>query len=116
MKNQYKNIIGVDWQGQPIQKLTLKDILIQLGAKTIDNKVCFDINNPILNLYPTRLADDGMGYGVDEQYIIWSDLNYDDDGQQYIRIWTESKHSQEEIDNFISDCEEFEKHILANKD
>lgn len=113
MKEKYENIIGFDWQCWPIYKLNLKDILIQLGASIVDGRIGFDENDPILDIFPIRLTDDGMGYSPTMEYITCID-RFNDNNEEVINIWTEPQHSQEEIDKFINDCEYTNK-ILANK-
>jgi len=115
MKKEYKNIIGIDWQSWPIYKLNLKDILIELGANVINGRIGFDENDPILNVFPRRLIDTGMGYcGTTPEYIVCID-KFKDDEEEIINIWTEPRHLQGEIDKFIENAEYFNNKILANK-
>jgi hypothetical protein len=65
-----KNVINLDSQGWPVFKLSLRDILICLGLREEKGKLCIDKNDPILDQYPVVVVDDGMGYGIDENYII----------------------------------------------
>ncbi len=74
--------IGTDFQGWPINKLTLKEILQEMGAiKVRDIKgndiLGFNANDSVLNSYPRTLEDDGMGYGVNEKFITSVDRNED---------------------------------------
>ena len=62
--------IGKDFQGWPICKLTFKELLDELGLVDENGEVHIEANNPILNIFPIRVCDDGMGYGVDDQYFI----------------------------------------------
>lgn len=61
--------INYDFQGWPTYIMTLKEILMELGFTENEGKLSIDSNNEILNAYPRLLTDDGMGYGVDEEYI-----------------------------------------------
>jgi hypothetical protein len=72
-----EEIINYDFQGWPIRKMSLKDILEYSGLFTHDiEKSIYFINDdaPVLNIYPTTLEDDGMGYGINEKFI--SDFTY----------------------------------------
>ena len=79
-----ENIIGIDFQGWPIYKLTIRDIIEQLGFQKMENEgdIYWRIedNNPILDISPNVLTDDGMGYGVDLKLIIDCDKLFDENG------------------------------------
>lgn len=117
MKEKYKDVIGTDSQGWPLYKLNLRDILIQLGANIVNGRIGFDENNCILDIYPTRLIDDGMGYGVGEQYVVDAEVFQCENEEPIIHIWTEPQHPKEEIDQVIQDFEYIDKkrEELANK-
>ena len=68
--NNQENWIGKDFQGWPICKLTFKELLDELGLVDENGEVHIEANNPILNIFPIRVCDDGMGYGIDDQYFI----------------------------------------------
>ena len=108
----YKNIIGIDWQCWPIYKLTLRDILLQLGAKIVDDRIGFNIDDQILNIFPVKLEDDGMGYGINPQFITCADY-YNLENKSGINFWAETQHPQEEIDSFVKESKELEQQILA---
>ena len=80
-----ENIIGIDFQGWPIYKLTIRDIIEQLGFQKIENEgnIYWKIedNNPILDISPDVLTDDGMGYGVDLKRIIECEQLFDNNGK-----------------------------------
>ena len=61
--------IKMDFQGWPVDMLTLEEILRFLGFK--ENKGSWTISkkNPLLKAYPRLFEDDGMAYGVNPQYI-----------------------------------------------
>ena len=62
--------IGKDFQGWPICKLTFKELLDELGLVDENGEVHIEANNPILHIFPIRVCDDGMGYGINDQYFI----------------------------------------------
>lgn len=66
-----KHIINFDFQGWPVEKLTLREILLGLGGvfNSETNKIEFDNSRESLDSFPVILTDDGMGYGVDEQFV-----------------------------------------------
>lgn len=64
------HLIGYEYSGWPIFKLTLREILISLGATVENGKLSFDENNPILDVCPKTYEDDGMGYGFNECNVI----------------------------------------------
>lgn len=45
-------------------------MLDSLGLVSEDGSVYISSDNPILDSFPTRLQDDGMGYGIDNQYFV----------------------------------------------
>lgn len=61
--------IGIDFQGWPVEALTVKEILLKLGFKTDGDKFSIDKDAPILNVYPLALEDDGMAYGVNPRFV-----------------------------------------------
>lgn len=98
------NIINIHQQYGYTHKMTVRDILKYLGAELCDNadgtkywKI--DDNDETLNIYPRTLEDDGMGYGVNEKYIISTDLDKDkkyinlfiDDTLQHVDLWMKSE-------------------------
>ena len=96
--------------------MTFKEMLLELGFTIEDNKLFINIDNAILDCYPTRLIDDGMGYGIDEQYIIECSSG-EKDGTPYIHIFTESYNEtrvkelleeQHEYLKLVKNCESYE--------
>ena len=81
MNNMNDNIIDYDFQGWPIRKMTVREILERLGVT--DYKI---ENERILDLYPCLLEDDGMGYGVNTQYI--TEVSYCND---YVNMFRDFK-------------------------
>ena len=66
------DVIYFDFQGWPVYRLTLEDIIKNSGLFTYDpdKKVYYiKADDPRLGIYPTTLEDDGMGYGVNEKFV-----------------------------------------------
>lgn len=91
-QNNNDNIIGYDFQGWPVRKKTLREVLIALGGKETDGNIVFDTNDTKLTFesYPRTLEDDGMGYGVNQRYITEVDVN---DGN--VTFWCEADRTYE---------------------
>ena len=79
-----ENIIGIDFQGWPIYKLTIREIIERLGFQKIENEGNsywkIEDDNPILNFNPNILTDDGMDYGVDLKRITACDKLFNENG------------------------------------
>ena len=108
MKNKEK-IIGTDYTGWPIYKLTLREILKQLGAEVQDGWIGFDNNSSILDIFPVTLEDDGMGYGCEQMFITCADYQSE---RNHINIWREPLHPNldDEIESLELDAlEELEE-------
>lgn len=73
-----EDIISYDFQGWPVYKMTLREILIEMGSLQENGLIGFKTDDPILDVYPKVLEDDGMGYGVNARYI--TEVNADCDG------------------------------------
>lgn len=72
--------IGTDFQGWPINALTLREILQRLGfIEYLPGE--FTIGNlELLDSYPLTLEDDGMAYGIKPMFITEADNEiYEDD-------------------------------------
>ena len=71
MEEKKENIINVDFQGYPEFKMSIKDIIEKLGAVYNKETNKWEIpNEEWLECFPMIIEDDGMGYGVNEQYIV----------------------------------------------
>jgi len=76
MEEKKENIINVDFQGWPEFKMSIKDIIEKLGAVYNKETNKWEIpNEGWLDCFPTIIEDDGMGYWVNEQYIIDVDVD-----------------------------------------
>lgn len=76
MEEKKENIINVDFQGYPEFKMSIKDIIEKLGAVYNKETNKWEIpNEEWLECFPMIIEDDGMGYGVNEQYIVDVDID-----------------------------------------
>ena len=99
MKNNNENIIGFDFQGWPITKLSVREILERLGAKLNDTTGIYEIENTqALNLYPRVLGDDGMAYGIEKGFITEFEISPNND---YCNVFVDKK--DENIDVYLED-------------
>ena len=57
-----------DFQGWPVCKLTLREILEGLGATWKDGRLGFE-ESEFLDSFPVTLEDDGMAYGVNKMFF-----------------------------------------------
>ena len=85
MHSNKEKLVGYDFQGWPIFKMTLKEVLLGLGGKEEDNKIIFDANDPSMKIYPSILEDDGMGYGAINGAC--TDIYWGGGDNDEIRIW-----------------------------
>lgn len=91
--NKDEDVIYYDFQGWPVYKENLREILEELGAITENGVIGFKIDNPVLDIYPVVYHDDGMAYGVDPRYITAADIDVDD---KYINIFAESERNNKD--------------------
>jgi hypothetical protein len=96
MKNK-ENIIGFDFQGWPVRKLTLEEILVKLGARLNPETCMYEIDKSLVETTPTVYTDDGMGYGVNEAYIVDADRNEADE----CTVWIDA--ADKNIDIYLED-------------
>lgn len=96
MKNK-ENIIGFDFQGWPVRKLTLEEILVKLGAHLNIETNMYEIDKSFVETIPTVYTDDGMGYGVVESYIVDADRNETDE----CTVWIDA--ADKNIDIYLKD-------------
>lgn len=89
--------------GWPIFKMNIREIFEALGAVEKDGFIGLDLNDPKLELYPLRLTDDCMNYGVDAEWIVSVDSHED-----YINIFTEKELPKEEL-------EQLKKELYGNR-
>ena len=79
--------IGTDFQGWPINALTLREVLYKLGF--IENSPGeFIIGNlELLDSYPMTLEDDGMAYGIKPMLITEVDNEIYEDDKSNINVF-----------------------------
>lgn len=86
--------IGIDFQGWPINALTLREILEQLGFEEDVQTGKFSIaNKELLDAYPLDLEDDGMAYGIRPMFIIEADRE----------VYTNEKYPDIKVFNIFRD-------------
>lgn len=101
-------LIGYDFQGWPVYKKTLRELLKELGAVENGNSfIGFNVDDPILDIYPRRLRDDGMAYGIDEEYFIVADIV----DSQYINFFTQKPMSENRLDEWFAGQQEYAREI-----
>lgn len=72
--------IGTDFQGWPINALTLREILHKLGFTERNQGEFIMYDEYLLDSYPLTLEDDGMAYGIKPMLITEVDNEiYEDD-------------------------------------
>ena len=107
----YKNVIGVDFQGRPIFKMNLREILLELGAQVIkvgdQSFLALNDADELLEAFPRVFEDDGMGYGVNERLITSADKETytSDAGDTVFNIFAEPL-CPEEVEKFLRMMEE----------
>lgn len=86
--------IGIDFQGWPINALTLREILHRLGFIE-NNPGEFIIKNlELLDSYPLTFEDDGMAYGIKPMFI--TEVNNE--------IYEDNKTELNVFNLFIENC------------
>lgn len=60
--------IGTDFEGFPLEALTIKEILLKLGFKIEGDKFSIDNDASILNVYPLVFEDDEI-YGINPRFV-----------------------------------------------
>lgn len=86
--------------------MNLREILLALGGKENKDTIIFQ-NNSKLDLYPVRFTDDGMGYGINKEWITSVDLN-----KQYINIFTDKEWPKENIRQRIEEDKKLAEEII----
>lgn len=120
MHNNKEKLVGYDFQGWPIFKMTLKEVLLGLGGKEEDNKIIFDANDPSMKIFPSILEDDGMGYGVNKQCIVEAEVfksNEENTDKIYVNIFRADIPTEKEqnrlFDRWNTEEKEFREAINA---
>lgn len=90
-----EDIINIDFQGWPVYKSSLREIIKSICKYDEEEEIYYiEESNPILDIYPTTLEDDGMGYGVRPQYITEVVINSDDEdnSKNFCHVFIETKN------------------------
>ena len=101
-------IINTDCQGWPVEALTLRELLQDIGFWEENVKLVMDINHPTLDLYPVRLIDDSQCYGVGDQFF----TSVSTDNSSYLYLFTE-KENKEAVKELNKDLE-FIENLIKN--
>ena len=100
-------IIGFDFQGWPVRKITLGEIIESIGFRKCDRDGAeyyeMRADSPIFGVYPIVLEDDGMGYGSNERFVTEIEANDKTGDNHYLSIFAEKAIPNMEMwyDNFI---------------
>ena len=89
--NNYKieNIINYDYEGWTEYKKSIKDLIIAFGGVYNKETKKWEIpDSGDLNTCPILIEDDGMGYGINERYIIHVDF---DRVSQICHVWHDAE-------------------------
>jgi len=99
--------VNVDSQGWPERKMGLRLLLESIGVnlQEINGEKYYVIkaDSKILDTYPTILEDDGMGYGVNEQFIVDTNCSNNEDEETYCHFFVEKELENKDMwfDNHI---------------
>ena len=108
-----EDLVYYDFQGWPVFKKNLKELLLQLGGEERGKQIIFDSEAPSMEVYPRLLEDDGMAYGVNEAVITEASVFQDEDGKTYINIFREPTPTKEKQEELIKKWEEDEAIVKA---
>lgn len=103
-----KDLIDYDFQGWPVFKKNMKEILLALGGKIENDKIVFDLNDPIMEVYPESYEDDGMAYGVNKQIIVEVD-KFNDNEQVYVHLFRARLPKMDKLKELYARWEEDEQ-------
>lgn len=116
----------LDFQGWPVQPMTLREILLGLGFEEDSETITLIKNeetNQLLDSYPRLLQDDGMGYGINKCYITEVDNTIFDEKIKGIKFGTkfDEVHKTEEnitVFNMFYDNEASDEYLkdITNED
>jgi len=111
--NRKEDLIYYDFEGWPIFKKNLKELLLSLGGKQENGKIIFDENDPSMDVYPILLEDDGMAYGVNEQIITEASVFTDEDNNTHVTIFKENIPSEKMLKELFKRWEDDEEIVLS---
>ena len=88
-KKDNSQVVNFDFQGWPEYKHSIKDLIIAFGGVYNEETKKWEIPDAgDLDTCPRLFEDDGMGYGVNEKYIVGIDF---DRVSQICNIWHDTK-------------------------
>ena len=91
------SIIAFDFQGWPVEKMSLEDIIKRIGGVYNPDTNKYEIEcTDKLKRFPVVYEDDGMAYGVNPKYISEVDLTTDEP-----QLWLDAE--DENIDVYLED-------------
>ena len=102
-----KTIVNFDSQGWPNRKMDLKSILetIGFGIYEVNGEQIFGIKaeSKLLETYPLTIEDDGMGYGINEQFVVDVTKSGENDDDVYCNFFVEAELGNKDMwfDNHI---------------
>lgn len=79
--------IGIDFQGWPINALTLREILHKLGFNEINQGEFIMYDEYLLDSYPITYEDDGMAYGIKPMLITEVDNEIYEDENSKLKVF-----------------------------
>lgn len=79
--------IGTDFQGWPVNALTLREILHKLGFKERNQGEFIIYDEYLLDSYPLTLEDDGMAYGIKPMLITEVDNEIYEDENSKLKVF-----------------------------
>ena len=119
--NRIEDIVYYDFQGWPEYKMNLREVLTALGGKVEDDTISFDLKDPLMDVYPRILVDDGLGYGVavsfgtKHDYInIFREKKPTDEQQAELIRQADSHMSMDKLKAFIAALEKKENNQSSN--
>lgn len=90
--------IGIDFQGWPVNALTLREILQKLGfIETLSGDFSFD-NPELLDSYPITYEDDGMAYGIKPMFITEVDNVIYEDEDSKLKVFNLFRDGYRQVD------------------
>lgn len=100
-----EDLMYYDFQGWPVFKMNIKEILEALGGKIENNKIVFELNDPIMEVYPTSYIDDGMAYGVEACKII-EVSRFEDNGELCVNFFRKNVPNPEHLKELYNKWDE----------
>lgn len=90
--------IGIDFQGWPINALTLREILHKLGFNEINQGEFIMYDEYLLDSYPITYEDDGMAYGIKPMFITETDNVVYEDEKSKLEVFNLFRDGYRQVD------------------